>query len=132
MQFLPNKKVAQPRWLCHTNILYCKIKSALHVGIAEMGLFVLHRNRLAVNENLFDVSAQFQRIAVGDDHIRGEIGELLLGKVAGRTSPDEITLFKSLGLAVEDLAAAHHIYQQALAKGLGLAMELGGSRHDDA
>ena len=70
--------------------------------------------------------------AIGDDHILGEIGELLLGKVAGRASPDEITLFKSLGLSVEDLAAAQHIYQQALAKGLGLAVELGGSRHDDA
>ena len=70
--------------------------------------------------------------ALGDDHIRGEIGELLLGAIPGRASADEITLFKSLGLAVEDLAAAHHIYQQALAKGVGLAVELGGSRHADA
>jgi ornithine cyclodeaminase/alanine dehydrogenase-like protein (mu-crystallin family) len=69
--------------------------------------------------------------AIGDDHIRGEIGEILLGQIAGRTSPDEITLFKSLGLAVEDLAAAHHIYQKALEKGLGMALELGGSRHGD-
>ena len=70
--------------------------------------------------------------AIGDDHIQGEIGDLLLGRMAGRTSPAEITLFKSLGLAVEDLAAARHIYEKALEKGLGLAVELGGSRHGDA
>jgi ornithine cyclodeaminase len=66
--------------------------------------------------------------AIGDDHFRGEIGELLLGQLAGRESPKEITLFKSLGLAVEDLASAHHIYQRAREKGMGVAIELGGSR----
>ena len=70
-----------------------------------------------------------QEGAIGDDHIRGEIGDVLLGQVLGRSSAQEITLFKSLGLAVEDLAAAHHIYQKALAAGLGTAIELGGSRH---
>lgn len=67
--------------------------------------------------------------AIGDDHIKGEIGELLLGEVRGRESAKEITLFKSLGLAVEDLAAAHHVYQKAIEKGMGMAVELGGSRH---
>jgi|HubBroStandDraft_3_1064219.scaffolds.fasta_scaffold01722_8 alanine dehydrogenase len=57
--------------------------------------------------------------AVGDEHILGELGELLAGKVAGRRSAGEITLFESLGLAVEDLAAAGHAYRQALARGLG-------------
>lgn len=66
--------------------------------------------------------------AVGDNHIQGEIGEILLGKVKGRTSQEEITLFKSLGLAVEDLASAHHIYNKAVARGLGSSVELGGSR----
>ncbi|MGQ0601104.1 MAG: ornithine cyclodeaminase family protein, partial [Anaerolineales bacterium] len=66
--------------------------------------------------------------AITDDHIRGELGELLLGKMNGRESADEITLFKSLGLAVEDLASAHHIYQRAMERGIGVAVELGGSR----
>ncbi len=70
--------------------------------------------------------------AIGDDHIQGEIGALLLGQIEGRGSADEITLFKSLGLAVEDLAAAHHIYRKALEKNMGTAIELGGSRHADA
>lgn len=69
--------------------------------------------------------------AITDEHILGEIGELLLGKIKGRQTPDEITLFKSLGLAVEDLAAANHIYKKALEAGAGVAVELGGSRHHD-
>lgn len=69
--------------------------------------------------------------AVTDDHILGEIGEILLGTLAGRGSPDEITLFKSLGLAIEDLAAANHIYKKAVETGVGVAVELGGERHDD-
>ncbi len=67
--------------------------------------------------------------AVGDDHIQGEIGELLIGRVQGRRSADEITLFKSLGLAIEDVASAHHIYTKALEKGFGAQVELGGTRH---
>jgi alanine dehydrogenase len=69
--------------------------------------------------------------AITDDHIQGEVGEILLGKVAGRGTPDEITVFKSLGLAVEDLAAAQHIYRKALEQGRGAAIELGGGRDDD-
>ena len=65
---------------------------------------------------------------IGDDHIVGEIGEVLLGKVPARTSADEITLFKSLGIAVEDLAAAHHVYEAAKDRGLGQWVEIGG-RH---
>jgi ornithine cyclodeaminase len=57
--------------------------------------------------------------AVGPEHIRAEIGELLIGAHPGRTSPDEITLFKSLGLAVEDLVAADYVYRQAQAQGVG-------------
>jgi ornithine cyclodeaminase len=67
--------------------------------------------------------------AVTDDHIVGEIGALLLGEIAGRTSADEITLFKSLGIAIEDLAAAEHVYRKARASGEGIEIDLGGRRH---
>jgi len=65
---------------------------------------------------------------ISDDHIVGEIGEVLLGKVSGRTSLDEITLFKSLGIAIEDLASAHYVLQQASEQNLGTWVEIGG-RH---
>jgi len=57
--------------------------------------------------------------AIGDSHIHGEIGESFWGKVTGRKSAEETTLFKSLGLAVEDLASANHIYRKAMAGGMG-------------
>jgi ornithine cyclodeaminase len=66
--------------------------------------------------------------AITESHIQGELGDVLLGTNAGRRSADEVTLFKSLGLAVEDIAAAHHAYAQARARGLGVEVELGGAR----
>lgn len=66
---------------------------------------------------------------ISDAHILGELGDVLRGNVAGRTSPDDVTLFKSLGLAVEDVAAAHLIYTRALENHLGTWVEFGGSRH---
>jgi alanine dehydrogenase len=65
---------------------------------------------------------------IGDDHIVGELGEVLMGKIPGRGSADEITLFKSLGIAIEDLAAAHHIWRKAEETGAGAWVEIGG-RH---
>jgi len=62
--------------------------------------------------------------AITERHIVGEIGEILLGKLDGRESPEQITLFKSLGLAVEDLAAAQHVYTRAREEGAGEAVEL--------
>lgn len=66
--------------------------------------------------------------AIGDDHVLGEIGEIVIGRVPGRRSRDEITLFKSLGIAVEDLAAAHRIHARAVERGLGIPVNFGGHR----
>ena len=57
--------------------------------------------------------------AIGPEHIKAELGEVLVGLKRGRQSADEITLFKSLGLAVEDLAAAEFIFRQAQRKEVG-------------
>lgn len=65
---------------------------------------------------------------IGPDHIVGEIGEVLIGRVSARRSATEITLFKSLGLAIEDLAAAAHVYGEAVKAGIGVRVELGGAR----
>lgn len=51
--------------------------------------------------------------AFGPEHIRAELGAVLIGNHRGRTSSDEITIFKSLGLAIEDLASAAHVYAKA-------------------
>ena len=48
--------------------------------------------------------------AIGADHVKGDLADLLAGRVTGRTSPQEITLLKSCGAALEDLAAAIHVF----------------------
>jgi len=66
--------------------------------------------------------------AIGNDHIQGELGEVLLNQITGRKSLEEITLFKSLGLAIEDVASAYYIYQKMLKERQGQWIELGGLR----
>lgn len=53
---------------------------------------------------------------ITDSHVRGTLGEILLGSKKGREQEDDITLFKSLGIAMEDIFAAWHIYQQIIKK----------------
>ena len=59
-------------------------------------------------------------------HVVAELGEVVSGGVPGRTSEREVTVFKSLGLAVEDLAAADLAYRRARQQGTGVEIDLGG------
>jgi ornithine cyclodeaminase len=61
--------------------------------------------------------------SIDDAHLLGELGEVLLGRVAGRVSPADVTIYESLGVAVEDLASAHEIHRRALAGGGGQWLE---------
>ena len=58
-----------------------------------------------------------------DNPVRAELGELLTGAAPGRADDDEITLFESLGLAAEDLAAASYLYEKATRLGAGTAAD---------
>jgi len=60
---------------------------------------------------------------VGPESILGEIGELLIGTKIGRTSSTEITLFKSLGLAIEDVTSADYLYRKALSQNVGTQID---------
>src|SRR5688572_4908072 len=73
-------------------------------ALAEAGDIVL-----AIAEGQFDAG-----------RIAGELGEVAGGRVRGRQSATEVTLFKSLGMAVEDVAAAHLAYAKAIERGLGV------------
>jgi ornithine cyclodeaminase len=68
------------------------------------------RSVLAAGAEFLDAKAAG---LIDDDHIVAEIGDVLSGRIAGRTSPDEITLYKSLGHVVQDLAAAAYIHAKA-------------------
>jgi ornithine cyclodeaminase/alanine dehydrogenase-like protein (mu-crystallin family) len=97
----------------------------------ELDTAAVVRARLIVDrrESTLNESGDFRipkaEGAIGDDHIAGELGDVLLGRVPGRRSPDEVTLYKSLGIAIQDLAAAHHIYARAIATGGGILVPLG-------
>lgn len=95
-------------------------------ALVRCRLYTDRRESLLSEANDFRVP--MEEGAIGVDHLVGEIGEVLTGKVPGRRDDFEITLFKSLGLAVEDIASAVHIYTRAKQEGLGEWVEFSGER----
>lgn len=124
--------VLSGEWLpdgVHVNAVGASLAAARELdteAVRRARLFV-DRRESALNE-AGDFLIPKREGAIGDDHIVGELGELLLGRVEGRRDAGEITLFKSLGLAIEDVAAARHIHARAVAQGVGTSVELGGER----
>ena len=109
----------------HINAVGSSVPTARELDgamVAAASLFV-DRRESTVNESGDYLFAQREGAISGPDHIRGELGELLTGRVRGRQSEDEITLFKSLGLAIEDLAAAAHLFGKARRLGTGTWVE---------
>ena len=108
----------------HLNVVGSSIPTTREVDTATMAtasLFV-DRRESTINE-AGDYLFAVREGGLGPDHIRAEIGEVLIGAEPGRISPDEITLFKSLGLAIEDLAAAEYVYRQAQNQQVGTWVE---------
>jgi ornithine cyclodeaminase len=85
--------------------------------ITAASLFV-DRRESALNE-AGDYLIPAKEGAIGPEHIRAELAQVVTGNHPGRTSPDEITIFKSLGLAMEDLAAAAYVFRKAREQSVG-------------
>jgi ornithine cyclodeaminase/alanine dehydrogenase-like protein (mu-crystallin family) len=90
--------------------------------VAEAGFYVDRRE--SAEAEAYDYRDALEAGAIGPDHIRGEIGEVLIGSAPGRSSEDELTVFRSLGLAVEDLAAAEYVVRRARETGVGVEVPL--------
>ena len=73
-----------------------------------------------------DFLIPLQEGAIAESHLLGEIGDVFLGKVPGRTSASDLTVYESLGIAIEDLASAHAIHRIAVERGVGQWLEWGG------
>ena len=71
-----------------------------------------------------DLIAAIEAGAFAEDQIRAELGDIVTGKKKGRESPEDITLFKSVGVAIEDVAVAAFVYEKAKELGLGLDIDL--------
>jgi ornithine cyclodeaminase len=108
-------------WLAegtHVNAVGACVRSARELDAAAVARARLYvDSREAARHEAGDFLLARDEGAVGDEHVVGEIGAVLLGRVPGRRSPAEITLFESLGVGVEDLAAAQLVYEKALASG---------------
>jgi len=96
-------------------------------AMARSRLFV-DRRESTVNE-AGDYLMALEEGAIQEGHIVAEIGEVLIGAAEGRRRDDDITLFESLGLAIEDIAAGDLVYRNAVTSGAGTRLELGGLRH---
>ena len=108
----------------HVNAVGSSIATARELDsatVAAASLFV-DRRESTLNE-AGDYLFAVKEAGIGPDHIKAELGELLEGVHPGRTSDDELTVFKSLGLAVEDLAAAELVVARARERGIGTEVE---------
>ncbi|HEV8148721.1 MAG TPA: ornithine cyclodeaminase family protein [Gemmatimonadales bacterium] len=124
--------VVQGDWLsegAHLNAVGSSIPTTRELDTRAMrrGRLVVDRLESARHE-AGDFLIPLQEGALTEAHILGELGDVLLGRIVARRGPSDITIFKSLGLAVEDLAAAHHVLGKARAAQVGLETELGGLR----
>ncbi|MDQ5820798.1 MAG: ornithine cyclodeaminase family protein [Actinomycetota bacterium] len=122
-----HEPIVQRDWLkrgAHVNAVGSSIPTTRELDtqtLAAAALFV-DRRESTLNESgdyLFAASDG----AIGPEHIRAELGEVLAGTAEGRRSADELTVFKSLGLAVEDLACAEFLLRRAREDGAGTEVE---------
>lgn len=114
-----SEPILHGRWLrpgCHVNIVGSSGPGPVEV---DSDLVVRSRYFADSRASALDAAAEFlvarEEGLVTDDHIVAEIGEVVLGKRNGRQADDEITAYKSLGHAVQDLAAAAHLYRSSRA-----------------
>jgi ornithine cyclodeaminase/alanine dehydrogenase-like protein (mu-crystallin family) len=119
--------VLEHGWLApgtHVNAVGACLPRAREIDTATMAaaaLFVDSRESAAHEAG--DILLAMADGAIGTAGIRAELGEVITGMAPGRRDDQEITLFESLGLAVEDLAAAAHAYRRARAAGAGTAVD---------
>jgi ornithine cyclodeaminase/alanine dehydrogenase-like protein (mu-crystallin family) len=127
--------VLQGAWIAegaHINAVGAALPTARELdseAVRRARLFV-DRRESALNE-AGDFLIPRNEGSITDDHLRGELADVISGAMPGRESAQDITLFKSLGLAIEDVVAAKHVYEKSVAMGTGIWVSLGGLRHGD-
>ena len=121
-----SEPVLEGKWLapgCHVNLVGAAIASS-----AEADVDVVTGSRFYVDykasamDQAGELLAAIRDGAVSEAHIAGEIGEVLAGRVAGRRDDEEITVYKSLGVAAQDLAAAYAAFRNAESRNIGVEL----------
>ncbi len=114
--------IVSREWLApgtHVNAVGSSISATRELDTETMAAAALFAD---ARESMVNESGDYLMAGLGPEHIRAELGEVLIGSAEGRRSDEELTVFKSLGLAVEDLAAAEHVYARAQAEGVGTSV----------
>jgi len=119
--------VLSHQWLrpdAHVNAVGACLPRARELDTATVvaSRFFVDRRESALNES-GDYLIAAEEADLRPDHIVAELGQVLTGSVPGRKSSTELTVFESLGLAVEDLAAAAFVCAQAERTGLGTRVD---------
>jgi len=114
--------VVERRWLAsgvHVNAVGSSIPTTRELDTETMASAALFCD---ARESLMNEAGDYLLAGLDPEQVRAELGEVLVGAAKGRQAADELTVFKSLGLAAEDLAAAEHVYEAARAEGVGSAV----------
>ena len=115
--------ILERRWLepgAHVNAVGSSVQSARELDAATMADATLFVDR---RESALSEAGDLLLAGFGEERIAAELGEVLAGTHLGRTDPEELTVFKSLGLGVEDLAAAELVVRKAQEQGAGTEVE---------
>lgn len=81
-------------------------------------------SREAIMAECGDILLAIKEQAISENHVHGEIGEVIAGTKPGRMSASEVTLYKSVGIAIQDVATANLVYRKALKRGVGTNVEI--------
>jgi len=119
--------IVELRWLAegaHVNAVGSSIPTTRELDTATVAAasFFVDRRESTLNE-AGDYLLPAAEGAVGPEHIKAELGEVLIGAHPGRQDESELTVFKSLGIAVEDLAAAELVVGRARERGVGAEVD---------
>jgi ornithine cyclodeaminase/alanine dehydrogenase len=96
----------------------------------ELDTAAIQRSRVVIDANTAagveagEILLPLSEGAIEPSHILGELADVVSGRIQGRTSSQEITVFKSCGLAVEDIVTARLAYENAIGGGVGTVVDL--------
>jgi ornithine cyclodeaminase/alanine dehydrogenase len=93
-------------------------------GPTLAGATIVVDSRESIMAECGDILLAIREKAITADSLRAEIGEVLAGSKPGRISPDETTLYKAVGIAVQDVATADFVYRRALERDIGTSVEI--------
>jgi alanine dehydrogenase len=120
--------IVKPEWLkpgVHINAVGSHRPDLREIDGATLARAkVVVDSRAAIMAECGDILLALKENSVGDDVIHGEIGEVLAGTKLGRSSVNEITLYKSVGIAIQDVATANLVYRKALERNVGSHVEI--------